>query len=223
MRAFVFVSILFVMGVMISCERIPNVNSVVVAGRADAGGVRKSQLDSAMETDSLVEAAEQTVPVAAKAPWYQEKLEAEGLYVFPEPVDLIPFAVNDLKGNTLDSRTLGGTVTLLNFWATWCPPCKAEMPSIETLSKKLKDEAFRVVAISVQEPRATVASFLSTNQYTFPIYLDESGSVSANYVSRGIPTTFVLDKDARVIAAAIGSLDYASDGMVSVLRELARR
>lgn len=118
-----------------------------------------------------------------------------------------------LKGRGLDSSTLGGREILLNFWATWCPPCKKEPPSIETLHKKLQDERFDVVSISVQEKRAAVEDFPGKTPYTFPVYLDESGAVSVNCISRGIPTTFFLDEDARVIAAVIGSIEYDSAGM----------
>ncbi|HSV56990.1 MAG TPA: TlpA disulfide reductase family protein [Magnetospirillaceae bacterium] len=168
--------------------------------------------------------AAQGTPAVASRPWYADRFEALGFYVFPVPTDIPTFAVQPLAGGArIGPGDLRGRVTLLNFWATWCPPCREEMPSIENLHAALKGDAFAVVAVSVREDPRTVEDFLRQNPYTFPIYLDPAGDAAANYVTRGIPTTFILDKDARAIAAVVGARDFDSPEAVSLFRDLARR
>jgi len=164
----------------------------------------------------------QTVAAApAAATGIAAELAAFGFHVFPQPVELPVFAVPALAGATLNTPELAGTVTLLNFWATWCPPCKKEMPSIERLSAQMKGTDFRIVAISTAEKRETVESFIKQNKYTFPIYLDENGSIGASFASQGIPTTYVLDKKGMIIAGIVGSREYDDPALVSLLKRLA--
>jgi thiol-disulfide isomerase/thioredoxin len=157
-----------------------------------------------------------------------DRLAALGFHVFPTPVELPKLtakALPDQAGKTggdLNLATLAGKVTLLNFWATWCPPCKQEMPSIERLSVKLKGTAFRVAAISVGEKTATVRDFIARTGYTFPVYLDADGSLGAAFASQGIPTTYILDKTGKAIAGTVGAREYDGDEIVSILTELAK-
>jgi len=173
---------------------------------------------SASDTPETLVAAAVT-----NAPWYAERFEKLGFYVFPAPEAIPPFTVKTMSGKAASVDGLAGKVVLLNFWATWCPPCKAEMPSIEALYGKLKDSAFDIMAISVSETPKTVADFLKSNKYTYPIYLDESGEASAPFAGRGIPTTFVLDKQGRAIAGIVGSRSYDGPEVVSLFKELAEK
>lgn len=160
---------------------------------------------------------------ATDAPWYAERFEKLGFFVFPAPEPLPPFSVKTLAGADAGVGALAGKVVLLNFWATWCPPCRSEMPSIQALHEKMRGAAFEVMAISVAEKPAVVRDFLSSNPYSFPLYLDESGDASAPFAGRGIPTTFVLDKQGRAIAAVIGARSYDGPEVVALFRELAER
>ncbi|PKL08718.1 MAG: TlpA family protein disulfide reductase [Spirochaetae bacterium HGW-Spirochaetae-7] len=159
----------------------------------------------------------------SNAPWYAERFEKLGFYVFPSPEPLPPVSVLSLKGVQTSVADKAGKVVLLNFWATWCPPCRTEMPSIQVLSDKLKGAAFEVMAISVAEKPGTVAGFLKENPYSYPMYLDESGAASAPFASRGIPTTFVLDKQGRAIAGLVGARSYDGPEVLALFRELAER
>jgi len=136
------------------------------------------------------------------------------------PDSLVDF---DLKTHQEVLAESKGQVVLFNFWATWCPPCRTEMPSIQVLSDKLKGAAFEVMAISVAEKPETVAAFLKENPYSYPIYLDESGAASAPFAGRGIPTTFVLDKQGRAIAGLVGARSYDGPEVLGLFRELAER
>lgn len=202
-----------------------------------AGGCSRAvRSGTASSSDSPAGAASSGAPAAASPvsapvpespsaePWYSDRFEALGFYVFPSPVELPAFSVQPRAGGpALVPAALKGKVTLLNFWATWCPPCQEEMPSIEKLHAALRGEAFAVAAISVKEDAKTVEGFLKQYPYTFPIYLDPTGAASGNFVTRGIPTTFVLDKDARAIAAIIGSRPYDEPEVIALFRDLARR
>lgn len=170
----------------------------------------------------------QTLPVgtgilAPSSLWYQSRLEQLGFFVFPQPEELPAFVVSQRDGVMASLDNVKGQLVLLNFWATWCPPCRAEMPSIEALYKKTRDIPFTVMAVSVAENPATVEDFLANNPYTFPIYLDERGHASSSFVTRGIPTTFILDKQGRAIAGMIGSRSYDGPEMTALIRELAER
>ncbi len=207
---------------------------VLIAAAFLAGCSRAERAGTASSSDSPARvetstAAAAPVPASvpetsASKPWYSDRFESLGFYVFPSPVEIPSFSVQPRAGGpALVPSALKGKITLLNFWATWCPPCREEMPSIEKLAASLKGESFAVAAISVKEDAKTVDGFLKQYPYTFPIYLDTSGSASGNFVTRGIPTTFVLDKEARAIAAIVGSRPYDEPEVIALFRDLARR
>lgn len=151
------------------------------------------------------------------------RLSALGFHVFPDPVELPAFTAIalDPSGKPLDPDSFKGTVTLLNFWATWCPPCKRELPSIARLETLMKGSAFRIAAVSTGEKKETVASFLSKNGYAFPVYLDPDGSIGSAFASQGIPTTYIVDTKGRVVAGIVGSREYDESELVKILTELA--
>jgi len=150
-------------------------------------------------------------------------LKSLGFHVFPQPVEIDAFSVPSLKGETLNATSLRGSIVLFNFWATWCPPCLREMPSIETLWNTLKGENFTIVAVSTGEKKKTVSDFIDKKGFTFPIYLDESSGLGRIYATQGIPTTYVLDKKGRVIAGIVGSTEYDNPALVKALKAMASK
>lgn len=146
-----------------------------------------------------------------------------GFHVFPQPVEIDPFTLPALTGGTLESKSLRGSIVLFNFWATWCPPCNREMPSIETLWNTLKGDGFAIVAISTGEKKKTVSDFIAKKGFTFPVYLDESSSMGRIYATQGIPTTYVLDKKGRVIAGIVGSTEYDNPELIKALKGMAAK
>ncbi len=153
------------------------------------------------------------------------RLSKVGFHVFPEPVVLPPFTAESLDpaAARFDTGSLAGTVTLLNLWATWCPPCRREMPSIERLSALMKGSAFRVAAINVGEDRATVQAFMAREGYTFPVYLDPAGAIGSSLASQGIPTTYIIDTSGRVVAGTVGTREYDDPTLVAILKDMASR
>ena len=160
---------------------------------------------------------------AAARPWYASGLEKLGFTVFakPEPVD--DFSVASLEGPPSALRGQKGKIVLLNFWATWCPPCRAEMPAIERLWKKEKGKAFTVMGVSVGEEPAKVKEFIGRQGFSYPIFVDPSGVLGAAFGARSIPTTYILDKAGKAIAGKVGGAPYDGAESVAIFAELASR
>ena len=149
-------------------------------------------------------------------------LSSLGFYVYDTPIDLpITAPIPALAGDPIKVDDFTGKITLLNFWATWCPPCRAEMPSIERLYQQMSGTNFRIVAVDAGENRSQVASFIKKNKYTFPIYLDESNALSSIFAARGLPSTYLVNKEGKVIAARVGAMEYDQVELIKLLKELA--
>ena len=99
-----------------------------------------------------------------------------------------------------------GKVVLLNFWATWCGPCVREMPAFERLKEEYGEEV-AILAVNCMENADTVAAFIEENGYTFPVAIDEEGTVSARYPTQGIPYTLVIDGEGIVQNIYVGAAD----------------
>ena len=131
------------------------------------------------------------------------------------------FSVRTLEGKQIKLSEFKGKVVLLNFWATWCPPCRAEMPSIETLYQRYKPKAsFQILAVSVQEEPSVVKTFLAQNPYSFPIALDPTGEAAQLYGIRGIPTTFIIDQKGTLQGALVGGKDWATPQVYDLIDAL---
>lgn len=150
-------------------------------------------------------------------------LERFRFFVYPKPLDLSSdFHAKALKGEALVPSLFKGKVTLLNFWATWCPPCRVEMPSMDRMQALMRGNDFQIVAVNVGDSRKQVESFIARGKHTFPIYLDEEGSLGSVFASRGLPTTYVVDKAGRIVAVVVGSVEYDQPELVALFKELAR-
>jgi peroxiredoxin len=112
------------------------------------------------------------------------------------------FTLTDLAGKRWHLRELKGKVVLVNFWATWCPPCRKEMPDLETLWQEFRGKGLLVLAISDEE-RGKVEPFIAEKKYSFPVLLDEGRKVSGMMKVEGIPKTFIYDREGRLAAQSI--------------------
>jgi cytochrome c biogenesis protein CcmG, thiol:disulfide interchange protein DsbE len=119
----------------------------------------------------------------------------------PEAQDFAPdFTLTDTSGQAINLRTLRGQVVLVNIWATWCPPCRAEMPMIEAAYQQYRDQGFTVLAVNLREDSRTVADYMTQAGLSFPALLDSTGDVSSMYRASVLPSSFFIDK-AGVIRA----------------------
>jgi len=136
----------------------------------------------------------------------------------------IDFTLNDLFGNPVTLSDYKGKVVFLNFWATWCPPCRDEMPGMESLYTALKGEDFEMLAVSTDRAsKSTVSQFISNRGFTFPVLLDPSGKASIPYGISGIPTTFIIDKRGIITQKIIGARNWGDVSVMNQLRELIRK
>lgn len=119
----------------------------------------------------------------------------------------IDFKLKDLSGKELSLSDLKGKKVFLSFWATWCPPCKAEMPEIQKLYEETKDSNLVIVAVEIGEPLSTVNSFIDENKYSFKVLLDSDQSVASKYNVASIPTSYFIDVDGNIISKSIGGLN----------------
>ncbi|MGV3487427.1 MAG: thiol-disulfide oxidoreductase ResA [Tuberibacillus sp.] len=108
------------------------------------------------------------------------------------------FALQDLKGNTVHLKDLRGKGVMLNFWGSWCDPCKEEMPFINKAYQQ-KVPGVEVIAVNIRETHLVVQNFVDRNELSFPILLDSKGVVTDNYDIVPIPTTFLIDKNGKVV------------------------
>jgi peroxiredoxin len=132
------------------------------------------------------------------------------------------FTLPSLSGQEVSLANLRGKVVILNVWATWCEPCRAEMPSMETLYEDFKsNKNFVLLAVSQDEgSRDAVASFVKKNGYHFTVLLDPKNVVSAAYGASGVPETFVIDRNGRIVAHHLGAFDWSRPDVREALRDL---
>lgn len=123
------------------------------------------------------------------------------------------FKLKDTSGKTVRLTTLKGKIVLLDFWATWCPPCRASLPHTQELSKSPEAKAGKLVvlAINVGESAKTVKDFMHKNGYTFRALLDEKGNLLDKYNSDGIPTFVIVDKKGKIAWKQVGLDEEALD------------
>lgn len=112
------------------------------------------------------------------------------------------FTLADLQGKPWHLQDLRGKVVLVNFWATWCPPCRKEMPDLQVLYDKFKDQGFVVLSISDEEA-AKVAPFIAEQKISYPVLLDPGRKVNEAFIVEGIPKSFVFDRDGKLVAQSI--------------------
>jgi len=134
------------------------------------------------------------------------------------------FTLPDLAGKMVSLDDYKGKVVLLNIWATWCPPCVEEMPSMEKLYRELKNEGFEILAISVDVSGAeTVIPFMKKHKLSFPALTDTIGAIKRLYQTTGVPESFVIDKGGIIVEKIIGPRDWASPGAIVSFRNLIQR
>src|SRR4030095_16443915 len=105
----------------------------------------------------------------------------------------------DLNGKLWDLRDLKGKVVLVNFWATWCPPCRKEMPDLKALANRFKDQDLIILAIS-DESQDDLGRFVAAEQIPFPVLLDPGGKAKDAFLVKGIPATFLYDRSGQLAA-----------------------
>ena len=128
--------------------------------------------------------------------------------------------LKDVDGATHDLARYRGKVILVNFWATWCEPCRLEMPSIQRLKARLEGKPFVVLAVNVDEPDARVRRFLDETRFDLPVLMDPNKTATRGWGVRILPATFIVGPDGRTRYRLIGDLDWSTDAVVDVITQL---
>ena len=130
------------------------------------------------------------------------------------------FALADIDGAIHRLSDYRGQVVIVNFWATWCPPCREEMPSMQRAWEEIQDEGIVILAIDVGEDEDTIFTFTADYPVEFPLLLDLDSRVIQEWPVRGLPTTFIVDPQGRIAYRAIGTRDWEDSTLLDTLRKL---
>lgn len=132
------------------------------------------------------------------------------------------FKLETLDGNTISLDSLRGKVVFLNVWATWCEPCREEMPSMQTLYDDFKgNKDFVMLAVSQDvKGRAAVAPYVAKNGYHFTILLDPENKIGETYDVSGVPETFIIDRKGQIVAHHMGAFDWSRPDVKDALQQL---
>jgi len=134
------------------------------------------------------------------------------------------FSLPGLDGRMVSLTDYKGKVVLLNIWATWCPPCVEEMPSMEKLYQELKGEGFEILAVSIDESGAQdVLPFMKKHKLSFPALIDSKGALKGLYQTTGVPESFIIDKDGILVEKVIGPRNWAVPEAIGFFRNLIRK
>ena len=137
-----------------------------------------------------------------------------------QPAPAPEFTLPDLDGKSHTLADYRGKVVVLNFWATWCPPCRYEMPAMQRAWEKVRDEDIVFIAVDVGEDSDTVFTFLADYPVEFPLLLDEQAKVVEQYPVTGLPTTYIIDPQGRITHRAVGGREWDDPGLLDSLRAL---
>lgn len=131
------------------------------------------------------------------------------------------FSLQDLAAEKVSLSDYQGKVVLVNFWATWCMPCRQEMPSMERLWQKYQNKDFVVVAVSTDEGSpARVKSFVKRLKLSFPVVLDPESTVSDLYQVSGLPVSYLIDQEGHIVSKVTGSADWMSEKSIARIEKL---
>lgn len=140
------------------------------------------------------------------------------------------FTAYELDGTPISLADLEGEVVLLNIWATWCPPCREEMPSMQRLHDELGPEGLRIVAVSIDaapgevdaggRSGGDVEEFVNRMGLRFDIWHDPSGRIQQTYRTTGVPESFLIDRDGSIVKKVLGATEWDSEANVELIRRL---
>jgi thiol-disulfide isomerase/thioredoxin len=173
-----------------------------------------------MKLSSMMGALLMTLGVAASAadlPALSHSLTEQAA---KEPAPAL--VLKDIDGQLHDLASLKGKVVLVNFWATWCPPCRREMPSMDRIARKLAGTSFAVLAVDIGEDADTIQAFFSQldTPPAFPILLDPQARTMQTWKISGLPTTYLIDQQGRIVYTAVGGREFDHPAIEQLVRAL---
>jgi len=137
------------------------------------------------------------------------------LHPLAKPFMAPDFSATGEDGETYRLSDYRGKYVLLNFWATWCPPCRKEIPSMERMWHKVKDKNLVILAVNVGEDADTIFRFSASYPMSFPALLDLDGKIIESYPVRGLPTSYIINPEGLVTHRAVGSREWDDDALIA--------
>ena len=154
------------------------------------------------------------------SPEIDRLLRDMGVTKVPNLAPPVDFNLLDLNGKRVMLSDFKGKIVFLNFWTTWCPPCREEMPSMQKLYTRFKDKDFAMLAVSVKEPAPVVKNFFKDYSLTFTALLDSDGELMTSYRVRAIPATYIIDRDGAIIGKAFGPRKWDDQKAMALFEHL---
>lgn len=145
------------------------------------------------------------------------------LPVLKQPLAAPDFELQGEDGKTYKLSDYRGKVVVMNFWASWCPPCRYEMPSLERLWQKVKDKGVVVLGINVGESADAIFEFTGSYAMSFPIPMDIEGKVIKKYSVAGLPATYIISPDGLITHRAVGSREWDDKSVVEMLLKMQKK
>jgi len=136
------------------------------------------------------------------------------------PVKAPDFQLADLDGKSHKLSDYYGKTIVINFWATWCPPCRKEIPSMNKALTKLDNKKVVMLAVNMAEESDAVLEFTNNNEVNFTILLDSTGKASAQWPMKGLPTTFIVDAKGNIVYRAIGEREWSQTEIINMINKL---
>lgn len=159
-------------------------------------------------------------PPAAVSPLAPAQLARLDLRPYPRGMPPPEFSLRTLEGRTVSLAGLRGRVVILNFWATWCLECRQEMPALEVLHRRFGARGLAVVGVNTREGPPVVRTYVRELRLTFPLLLDSDGTITIRYGVIGLPSTFLVGRNGRAVALAVGAREWASAAAVEIVETL---
>jgi len=146
--------------------------------------------------------------------------EEMGIFMIPDETEPVDFELMSTEGKKIRLSDYRGNIVFLNFWATWCMPCRIEMPDMEKLHTKMENRKFAMIAVSLKESAKDVKAYFKENKLTFTGVLDTDGSTAKAFRIVSIPTTYILGKKGGIIGVAMGPRAWDSDASIDLFKHL---
>jgi len=161
------------------------------------------------------------LPLLTLLPVAQAQHPGKGLTPLADRPVAADFDLPDIDGNRHRLSDYRGKVVVINFWATWCPPCRAEMPSMQRAWERLKPQGIIMLGIDVGEDEDTIFTFTANYPVEFPLLMDQDSNTVSTWPVRGLPTTFIIDPEGRIVYRAIGGREWDDPDLLAAIEALA--
>jgi len=147
-------------------------------------------------------------------------LSSANVQVSNQPTNPQNFTLPLLNGGSTSLSSHRGKVVLLNFWASWCPPCRFEKPTMEALYQRFNGQGLEILSVNLGEDVNTVRQFIQSNRNTFPVLLDSDGRISNMYNITGVPTTYIIDRRGLIIGKVNGGINWNTPQVIAAFEAL---